>query len=782
MTTPAGESRRSFLKKSASAVSVIAAADIGFSSAVSSWAVKRIGAGMQKAAPDKSLPWYRRTLRWGQTNITEADIARYDIGWWRQHWKRTHTQGVLINSGGIVAYYPSRFPLHYRAAGLGNRDLFGELAAAAHEEGLAVIARMDSNRTHEDFYRAHPDWFAIDAEGKPYRDTELYVTCVNSPYYDEYIPDVLREIVERSHPEGFADNNWNGVDRDHICYCENCQRKFRDQSGHPIPTVKNWDDAVYRQWIQWNYARRTEIWDINNRATRAAGGADCLWLGMQSGTLPYQGLRFRDNKSICERSEIVMLDDQARRDPWGFQHNAQIGQLFHGLVGWDKLVPEATALYQAIYNSPTPQFRLTTKPELEVRLHALEGFAGGTQPWWHHVGAYQEDRRSFRIAEPLLRWHEENQEFLVNRRPIASVGLVWTQRNTDFHGRDNSDDLTELPWRGWTNALVRARIPCIPVHADHITRDANQLSVLILPNLAAMSSAQVDAVRSFVERGGGLIATDQSSRCNEWGEPLSDFALADLFKAHVMDGPDASTDAIRRRRAIESQQTYLRLTPDVASRVYGPHIPSERPITRERHAVLKGFDETDILQFGGVLDPLRIDSGTEVLMTFVPSFPTSPPEAAWMREPRTDIPGLILNEVAGRGRVAFMPADLDRRYGRDNQPDHANLLANLVRWCARDNVPLRVEGTGFVDCHLYQQADHLVLHVVNLTNVGAWRGAVDELIPIGPLKVSVRLPENVRARHGRFLVSKDGVKVGVKKGWAEFTIPKILDHEVAVIG
>jgi hypothetical protein len=153
------------------------------------------------------VPWYRRALRWGQTNVREIDPATYDVDWWRAHWKRTATQGVIVNAGGIVAYYPSRFPLHHRAAGLGDRDLFGELARAAHDDGLVVLARMDSNRAHEDFWRAHPDWFAVDAEGRPYRDTELYVACVNGPYYDEYIPGVLREIVERARPEGFADNN-----------------------------------------------------------------------------------------------------------------------------------------------------------------------------------------------------------------------------------------------------------------------------------------------------------------------------------------------------------------------------------------------------------------------------------------------------------------------------------------------------------------------------------------------------------------------------------------------
>ena len=62
-----------------------------------------------------SEAWHRRTLRWGQTNITELDSQTYDIEWWRQHWRRTKVQGVVVNAGGIVAYYPSKYPLHYRA-------------------------------------------------------------------------------------------------------------------------------------------------------------------------------------------------------------------------------------------------------------------------------------------------------------------------------------------------------------------------------------------------------------------------------------------------------------------------------------------------------------------------------------------------------------------------------------------------------------------------------------------------------------------------------------------
>ena len=123
MTIPeAGETRRAFLTKSAAATVVFAGVDFAL---LAAGAMKN-GSVSTKAVSSGTLPWYRRALRWGQTNITEIDPQRYDIAWWRQHWKRTQIQGVIFNAGGIIAYYPSKFPLHYRAAALGRASQFSE--------------------------------------------------------------------------------------------------------------------------------------------------------------------------------------------------------------------------------------------------------------------------------------------------------------------------------------------------------------------------------------------------------------------------------------------------------------------------------------------------------------------------------------------------------------------------------------------------------------------------------------------------------------------------------
>jgi hypothetical protein len=104
-----------------------------------------------------------------------------------------------------------------------------------------------------------------------------------------------------------------------------------------------------------------------------------------------------------------------------------------------------------------------------------------------------------------------------------------------------------------------------------------------------------------------------------------------------------------------------------------------------------------------------------------------------------------------------------------------------VRWAAHDTIPLSVSGPGLIDCHLYRQTGRVILHLVNLTSAGAWRSPVEELIPVGPLQVRVKLPTGITAMSARKLVSAGSTPVSVKQGWVEFEVKSVTDHEVVVI-
>jgi len=709
----------------------------------------------QSANPE--VPWFRRTFLWGQTNINEADPQNYDLDWWRSYWKKTGVEGIIVNAGGIVAYYPSAHPLHHRARFLGDRDLFGDVLKAARAEGLAVLARMDCNRAHEDFYNAHPDWFAQTADAKPVRAADLYVTCIHSPYYDEYIPGLLREIAGRYRPEGFADNSWSGLERDTICHCPSCRTKFRAASGHDLPSRPNWEDSTYRQWIQWNYDRRTEIWDLYNRVAREAGGKDCLWIGMLADNPAYEGRRFRDLKAICARSEMLLLDHQGRNANEGFENNADAGKRLHGLVGWDKFMPESMAMYNR-----NPSFRKAANSPAEAKLWMLEGIAGGIQTWWHHVGALQEDRRQFDLAADITVWAGANRKFLTNRKPVADIGLVWSQGNADFYGRDRADQLTVLPYRGFVRALVGARLPYIPVNADHIERDGSRLAVLILPALGALTEGQVAAVRKFVDKGGNLVVTGETGMYDEWGQARGQWPFGDILGVEP-------TGALQREAGIRmgADHSYLRLQPDIGAQ-------------SARHKVLEGFEKTNILPFGGWLVDVKARPDATAVSTYIPDFPVYPPETSWMREPRTDRPCVVVHQFANGSRCVYLAADLDRAYALWGLPDHARLLANAVAWAAGPAVPLQVEGPGILDCNLYSQDGALILHLVNLTTASAWPGAAREVVSVGPLSVRVRRPAGVKLDRCRSLVTGKPVAVKREGDWAKIEVASVGYQEVVV--
>lgn len=727
-------------------------------------------------------PWYKTTLRWGQTNLVEIDPARYDAEWWREHWRKTKVQGVIVNAGGIVAYYPSKFPLHHRAEHLGERDLYGEIVKLAREEGLRVIARMDSNRVAEDFYEAHPEWICRKADGSPHKEAEKYVTCIGSEYYSKYLPSVMEEIIERSHPDGFSDNSWAGMPRTHICYCDNCKTQFKAYAGKDLPKDHDWQDKSYRDWIRWNFERRTELWKLNNRVTRKAGGDECIWSGMIGGETLYNSARFIDLQQIMPEAAIVMLDHQRRNPHDGFEQNTEAGKRLHEMAGWNKLIPESMPQYQL--GGPAV-FRQASMPPAEVRLWSSSGFAGGIQPWWHHIGSMHEDRRQYKTAEPIFRWHEANQDVLVNRTLTPDVGIVWSQQNQDYFGRDfgryAAGTKTMVPYRGAVKAMDRHAIPYLPLHADDIAKAFGRVSVIILPNMGGLSDGQIAGIEAFVAAGGSVIATGDTSIANEYGDARSDFALGKLFGVHRSDGAKGGEGPVDSNIETYQRHSYLRLLPENRVGVYGSRDATAPSQAGQRHPVLHGLDDTDSLPFGGFLPMVTVDDGVEVLATYIPEYPIYPPETSWMREPRSTHAAITVKASASGGKLVWFVADVDRCFARDGQFEHALLLANAVRWALGDRAKVRLSGTkGVITAELYEQNGRHIMHLNNRLLLSNIPGRQYDLVPIGP--VEVRLKTDSTASSVELRVAGRSVPARRDGDALVFTVDSILDHEVAVIG
>ncbi len=263
--------------------------------------------------------------------------------------------------------------------------------------------------------------------------------------------------------------------------------------------------------------------------------------------------------------------------------------------------------------------------------------------------------------------------------------------------------------------------------------------MLILPNLAAMSDTQVAAVEAFAAQGGSVIASSEASLYGEYGDKRADFALAKLFGVHAKGGSRGAQEPANPDIETSFRHTYLRLSPELRAEVHGPKDKTAPTADGSRHPVLAGLEEPTPCPSAATLPVVSVDDDVKVLATYIPDFPIYPPETSWMRQPYSDLPAITVRETANGGKFVWFVADLDRCYARDEQFEHAKLIANAARWMLGDRSLLSLEGThGFVTATLYSQDSRQIIHLNNRILTSRVPGRQNELLPIGPVTVRLR--------------------------------------------
>jgi len=294
------------------------------------------------------------------------------------------------------------------------------------------------------------------------------------------------------------------------------------------------------------------------------------------------------------------------------------------------------------------------------------------------------------------------------------------------------------------------------VHDRRLSReDLHEFKTLVLPNIAALSDKQCEQVREFVQRGGGVVATHETSLYDENGKRRDNLGLSDMFGARFdgkIEGP--------------MRNSYLRLEQDARGR---------------RHPILNGLDDAPRIINGVWRVGTKPAPGLDPQpLTLIPSYPDLPMEKVYPRVSRTDIPQVYARRV-GNGRVVYFPWDIDRVYWEVLCIDHGKLLRNAVEWATNEEPPVTVEGRGLVDVTVWRQANSMTVHLVNLTNPMTMKGPFRELLPIGQQIVRLRLPNRQRPRKVQLLKADRAPRWRETAGVLMVTVPSILDHEVVAV-
>ncbi len=690
--------------------------------------------------------WIDRPMRWVQVTFVENDPETCDPPFWVDYFKRVKADGVVLSTGGYIAYHPTQIPLHYRSRWLGEGDLFGDMVKACRAEGMAVITRSDPHAVHQDAYEAHPEWIAVDEVGRKRRHwstPEAWVTCALGPYNFDFMTEVFREIVSLYQVDGIFANRWAGHG---ICYCDSCKRSFRDYCSLDIPTVADFEDPTnprYRNYVLWRQERLLELchhWDREIRSIRA-----------ESRFIPNSGggaLSNLDTKLLGESTDILFADRQARRGlmpPWAGGKN---GKEYRATMGSKPIGGIFSVGVEEAY-----RWKDSVQSLEEIRIWFADTVANGMRPWVTKFSATLHDRRWLEVVEDLYTRHHAWEPYLRNERSLARVAVVYSQQSAWFYGGREAQQKTEDPILGVYHALIEARIPFEMAHDGLLEPEKiDRFKTLVLPNIAALSDEQCGQLRDFVERGGSIVATYETSLYDEWGNPRRNFGLAEIF------GVDFSGE-----REGPMKNSYLNIEGD--------------------HPVLSGLDKAQRI-INGVhrLGVKARESFPVTPVTLVPAYPDLPMEEVYPRQAKTDIPELYLRETVGRrGRVVYIPWDIDRTFWEVLCVDHGKLLANAVKWATDEEEPVTVRGPGVLDVAVWRQKSSITVHLVNLTNPMMMKGPIRELYPVGEQEVRLKLADDERVKNVRLLARDESPAYKIEKGYLTLAVPSVLDHEVVAV-
>jgi Hypothetical glycosyl hydrolase 6/Beta-galactosidase trimerisation domain len=647
--------------------------------------------------------WWDRPFRTLQTNLREID-AGLDVEAVLDHAEDIGANTWLLNTGGIVSFYPSQLAFQHPSPWLAERasgDLVGDAVAAAHDRGIRVLSRLDFSKVHRDLAEQHPDWCFVSAAGESQIYNGLYSTCPSAPYYQERSMEILAEILDRYPVDGFFFNWFGFSQRDYSgrnhgpCQCAHCLRRFGERHDRPLPTRADFDDPAYVTWL--TYTRDT--------LSELAG---------------------RIRTFIAQRRPDAALILSHDPDIVFYEANNAVGRpqplWVYGtgefLRSTRTARPDKPVWVNSVMFLDLP-YRFTPEQPGHLALYFAQTLAHGGNPSAYLVGTPERlPAGTFDTVRDVFGFHRDNEEYYAGMRSAARVAVVSSLRSEELYGGAEGLDQVRGERHGVFRALVEAHIPfdIVPdtllaagtdgVEATDVGDVLRRYDAVVLPNIAVLDEDQLAALDSYVEGGGGLVATyDTAGFDADDGRARDKIGLASLGAAAVAqrhDGPGAMRSA------------YLRVTG-----------PEELP----------GAAVGDMLMLDRAFLDVEPRQGAVGAFGLVPPSRYGPPEKCYW-DVETDRPGLLWHRH-GTGRTAYLPWPIGALYDQLSLPEHRRILVHAIEQVSGGR-QVSTNAPPHVEVVVSEQAEPRRT-LVHLINYSGHRGrAFDAPLPIHDIEVGLR--------------------------------------------
>ncbi|MBK8502450.1 MAG: family 10 glycosylhydrolase [Saprospiraceae bacterium] len=673
------------------------------------------------------IPWWKRNnLRVMQCNLPAYE-ATLNVDHLVEDLQRFSVNTLIINGGGIMAFYPTELEFQYTNPFM-QPNMLPDIIKRCHDLNIRVVTRFDFSRFHRSIFEKHPDWAYISPSDERIINDDMYMASINAPYVQEKSVSIVKELITKYPVDGIFINmpgyntrnayegTYHGIDQN-----EYDRKRFAEFSGGmTLPKEENERDPAFQKYQEFKKYTANDWMENIHQAIKTVNPdiAICTYMEKfvdiirhesQTNSLPYWPYMSYDNVTNAMQSQ-----------PEHIVSNASIQQIS----------------FRSRYNAIEPE-------ETAIRLY--ENLAAGSGLDISLMGDFRdyEDERNFPIWEEIYAFHKKYEPYFGKYRSPAEICII---SPAYWPGGTAAQE-----YRGIQLMLKEAHLQYDIIQYEEIEHLGDKLKnyrLVILPQIPKVSDQGISILKEICENGTSLITTNQSLIENR-------NAPSGLFGVQI--------DSL----ISEGEGFYLE--------------PDDKKI-------FKRFGEQTLLfwKFNlGLYDMSKCDA--RYLPILSPGRP-GPPEKIGGHEPTGYFAVGMKNY--GKGVAISIPLNLGRLYYIHGYEQHKHILLDIIESVfpdcrqlidtdAHPRVELVLQNfTENIAENLGREKDDgMILHLINLTGFSG--NTYFDPLPVYNTKIRVRSGFKPKGLYS--LKRETEVPYKWQDGYIELTLPLLDQYDSIII-
>lgn len=622
--------------------------------------------------------WSKNNLRLIQNNLRETD-ANLNVDRLIEDLQALSANVLMMNAGGIVAFYPTKLEFQYRAAGQ-QKDLLKEAIEKAHASGMKFIARFDFSKAHESIFDKRPEWFYRTGAGKEVNYHGIVHTCINGYYQREYSLQMIDEVISNYNVDGIFFNMFGYQTRDYsgthygICFCDSCKAKFREFSGIDLPLTESLDDPVYRQYKVFQDMTTKEMLDRIHALVKSKNKDIAI-------------STYNEHKVDIVRKESN-TDNKRPHPVWLYSASENVQSLEDS---WDdKLVSNCCI------NAIDLVHRFTGVSRHEVNIRLKEGLASGSGLDFCIIGVFEgyPDRENLPTVAAIYEYHKKNEQYYGNFISMSDVALIKP-------GKPVQKNMKE--YLGLYKMLKEAHVLFDVLDQNILSTPAGSLNsykAVIIPDIPEFSKDELMVLEALYRQGVCLISTGGS----------------------FTEGAE--------------NQIFLQQQFDVRLESVHVHKQEAAYLLAENKKVFSSFPDRDWIFLTD--DFYRVEFGikTDRQLPYVIPSTFGPPERASGHQISDQHWGAGIHSNENL-KTVYIPWQAGELYYKHGYADHKNAVLDLLHHAVEQPLTLETNAPANVEVFFHKLPDGAyMLHVLNLSGFNGVSYTLP--LPVYDVKVMLR--------------------------------------------